>query len=158
MERLSIDEIIKHCKRKVARYEQLNGIETLENADISNNFIREYWEHRQVGKWLQELKEYRQLAEQGLLLKLPCKVGSTVYLISSRYTKCSKYGEEFEEYNCQGCEEECDSRKEYFIHTNYSVSLEWIVRNISNFGKTVFLTQAEAKEALKGMEGDNEVD
>lgn len=28
-----------------------------------------------------ELQEYRQLDEQGLLLKLPCKVGDTIYLL-----------------------------------------------------------------------------
>ena len=36
--------------------------------------------------WLQayfKLKEYEDLEEQGLLLKLPCKVGDTVYLIKS---------------------------------------------------------------------------
>ena len=31
--------------------------------------------------YLKELKEYMQLEEQGLLLRLPCKVGSTVYAI-----------------------------------------------------------------------------
>ena len=31
--------------------------------------------------YLKELKEYKQLEEQGLLLRLPCKVGSTVYAI-----------------------------------------------------------------------------
>ena len=36
--------------------------------------------------WLQayfKLKDYEDLEEQGLLLKLPCKVGDTVYLIKS---------------------------------------------------------------------------
>ena len=100
-------------------------------------------------------KEYKELEEQGLLLRLPCKVGSTVYLICSRYSECSKYKEIFDEYNCQGCEEyECDSHKEYYIHINHSVSIEWIVRNLNNFGKTVFLTQAEAEQKLKEMERD----
>ena len=36
--------------------------------------------------WLQayfKLKDYEDLEEQGLLLKLPCKVGDTVYLVKS---------------------------------------------------------------------------
>lgn len=33
------------------------------------------------GDWLEELKRYRDLEEQGRLLVLPCKVGDTVYEI-----------------------------------------------------------------------------
>ena len=101
----------------------------------------------------EKLREYENLEEQGLLLRLPCKIGDMVYLICSRYSECSKYKERLDEYNCQGCEEdECDSHKEYYIHINHSVSIEWIVRNLNNFGKTVFLTQAEAEQKLKEME------
>ena len=101
----------------------------------------------------EKLREYEGLEKQGLLLRLPCKSGSTVYLICSRYTKCSKYKEIWND--CYGCEEdECDSHKEYYIHINHSVSIEWIVRNLNNFGKTVFLTQAEAEQKLKEMESD----
>lgn len=34
-----------------------------------------------VCDWLEQLKEYQQLEEQGRLIKLPCKVGDTVYAI-----------------------------------------------------------------------------
>lgn len=101
---------------------------------------------------LDEYKEYKRLEEQGLLLRLPCKVGSTVYVINGRYTKCTREKQEFDEYSCQGCEWlDCDSHKEYYIHTNKSVSLEWIVRYSKNIGKTVFLTKEEAEQALKQM-------
>lgn len=59
MNKLTISEIIEHCKRKTARYEQLNGVKELENADISNNFIKDYWEHRQVSEYLEELQQYK---------------------------------------------------------------------------------------------------
>lgn len=81
MERLTIDDVIENCKRTTKKYENLNGINTLETADISLSFIKEYWEHRQVKRYLEELKRYRDLEEQGLLLRLPCKVGDTVYAI-----------------------------------------------------------------------------
>ena len=101
---------------------------------------------------LVKCKEYEELEEQGLLLRLPCKAGDMVYLICSRYSECSKYKERLDEYNCQGCEEdECDSHKEYYIHINHSVSIGWIVRNLNDFGKTVFLTQAEAEQKLNEM-------
>ena len=99
---------------------------------------------------LNRLAEYEDLEEQGLLLRLPCAVGSTVYVISSRYTKCSKYKEIWND--CYGCEDECDSHEEYYIHINHSVSDEWIVRNMNYFGKTVFLTKEEAEQKLKEME------
>ena len=44
--------------------------------------------------WLQayfKLKEYEDLEEQGLLLKLPCKVGDTVYRISDGLHVRRKY-------------------------------------------------------------------
>lgn len=107
---------------------------------------------------MEQLYKYETAEEEGRLIVLPCKVGSAVYLIWHRYTKCSKYGESFEEYSCSGCEEwDCDSHKEYYIHVNQSVSLEWIVRNmqLGNFGKTVFLTKEEAEKALKEMEEDD---
>ena len=107
------------------------------------------------GSPTEKLAAYEDDEQQGLLLRLPCKAGSTVYLICSRYSECSKYKERLDEYNCQGCEEdECDSHKEYYIHINHSVSIEWIVRNLNNFGKTVFLTKAEAEQKLKEMESD----
>ena len=99
---------------------------------------------------LEALGKYEDAEEQGLLLRLPCAVGSTVYVISSRYTKCSKYKEIWND--CYGCEDECDSHEEYYIHINHSVSDEWIVRNMNYFGKTVFLTKEEAENKLKEME------
>ena len=101
---------------------------------------------------LNRLAEYEDLEEQGLLLRLPCKVGSKVYLIRSRYTECSKYKETWND--CYGCENEdkCDSHEEYYIHINHSVSDEWIVRYMNDFGKTVFLTKAEAEQKLNEME------
>ena len=102
------------------------------------------------------LCEYEELEEQGLLLRLPCKVGEKVYCIYERYTKCSEYGQVFEEYSCQGCEWlECDSHKELYVQSQKAYSLDWIVSNLKKFGKTVFLTQEEAKQKLKEIESDN---
>ena len=99
-----------------------------------------------------KLCEYEELEEQGLLLRLPCKVGDTVYCIYERYTKCSENEQEFDEYSCQGCEcLECDSHKELYVQSQKAYSLDWIVSNLKRFGKTVFLTQAEAEAKLKEL-------
>ena len=105
---------------------------------------------------LQKLAEYEDLEEQGLLLRLPCNVGDTVYCIYERYTKCSENEQEFDEYSCQGCEcLECDSHKELYVQSQKAYSLDWIVSNLKRFGKTIFLTKEEAEQKLKEMESDN---
>ena len=98
------------------------------------------------------LKCYEDAEEQGLLLRLPCKPNSEVFLICSRYTHCSFEDVPFEESSCEGCEHGCDSRKELYIHRNESVGIEWIARNLNKFGKTVFLTRDEAEAKLAEME------
>ena len=126
---------------------------TKRNSDGIVGTELKYYNYNNFQKMARKLAEYEDLEEQGRLVILPCKVGDMVYLICSRYSECSKYKERLDEYNCQGCEEdECDSHKEYYIHINHSVSIEWIVRNLNNFGKTVFLTQAEAEQKLKEMD------
>lgn len=92
-----------------------------------------------------ELKKNRDLEEQGLLLKLQCKVGDKVYVFEERkhYTvmqvnkieiKHTLYGDIcyiFEPVGRRGC----------------------LYRYLKDdFGKTVFLTQPEAEKALKRME------
>lgn len=103
---------------------------------------------------MKRLAHYEDLEEEGRLIKLPCAVGDTVYLISSQYSECSKYQERFNDYNCRGCENECDSHKEYFIHVNENMSAEWIVRamRLNRFGEDVFLTKEEAEAKLAEME------
>lgn len=64
MERLTIDEIIEHCKRKVKIYEEMFNSEILQNEDMHFNFMKEYWEHKQVAKYLEELKVLRELNER----------------------------------------------------------------------------------------------
>lgn len=72
MERLTIDEIIGHCDRKVEMYEKACDVKYLETA-VMGNGIKEYWEHKQVAEYLKKLKEYEDLEEQGRLVKLPVK-------------------------------------------------------------------------------------
>ena len=102
---------------------------------------------------LQKLADYKDLDEQGRLVKLPCKVGDIVYCIFNRYTKCTFSNEEFDECNCQGCEYECDSKKENYVQDMRAYSLDWIVTNLKKFGKTVFLTREEAEAKLKELRG-----
>ena len=89
-----------------------------------------------------KLCEYEELEEQGLLLKLPVPIGTTVY--------------EFEPLNkiVKGC-----TTRTVIKYTVYDDSIwfnfaDGYMKDIKDFGKTVFLTQDEAEQKLKEMESD----
>ena len=60
-ERLTIYEIIEHCKRKVRKIESMFRKEHLESdhCGVADIIQKEYWEHRQVANYLRELQQYR---------------------------------------------------------------------------------------------------
>lgn len=98
-------------------------------------------------KALDKLKEYEDLEEQGLLLKFPCKVGDTVY------TNTIMLG-----WNLRK-KDRPYKLNVVFIGTNGTKSFMNVAYknghmfqfDFSDIGKTVFLTKAEAEEALKNM-------
>ena len=111
-------------------------------AWVSLNLVSKMGEYECVGLPITKLATYEDAEEQGLLLRLPCKVGDTVYCIFIRYTKCTPNNKEFDEYDCQGCQQdECDSKIEQYIQDMRAFSLDWIVTNLKNFGKTIYLTR-----------------
>ena len=106
--------------------------------------------------WLQayfKLKDYEDLEEQGLLLKLPCKVGDTVW--DNDYGKPCLYtitGFSFgtgEDY----IDEPVSLKEVVYYYSNYSGSITGSFA-VSEIGKTVFLTKEEAEQKLKEMESD----
>ena len=101
-------------------------------------------------KILTKLADYEDLEEQGLLVRLPADKNAEIYLISSRWTICSKCGSRFDEYSCAGCEYECDSKKEYYVRPTYLSSID-VNAYANRFGKTVFLTREEAEKKLEEM-------
>lgn len=81
MERLTLEGAIKYIKevvRKNIKNKEKNTI-VIPNSFISSADCAEKYE--QVAKWLKELKSYKEAEEQGLLVRLPCKVGTEVYYI-----------------------------------------------------------------------------
>lgn len=154
-EKLTIDEIIEHCKRqteKLGKYCYKNELGEMKGLD------KEYWEHKQVKEYLEELKKYRKLDEQGKMLILPVNVGDTVYVVEHRSGVCS-YGQRWN-LNCEyGCpydnySEKCDSKLEYYIKPQFINSLVDVVCIMGAVGKTVFLTEPEAEKALEGMKNE----
>lgn len=102
---------------------------------------------------LDKLAKYENLEEQGRFLELPCKVGDVVYAYCNEFGileyevdsividkhityQCSAYSEPIGD-----CPSEC---------------LDEIEPDISDFGKTVFLTKSKAEAKLKELRGSNE--
>lgn len=102
-----------------------------------------------AAKALRFASEYEKEIEDGSLLKLPCKPKDIVYFIGCDFSKCSAYGEEYNEASCQGCEVVCDSKKTYSVYTTRVEDLRWILQRYFDFGKTYFATPEAAQAALE---------
>lgn len=78
--------------------------------------------------WLKvyfKLKDYEDLEEQDRLLKLPCKVGDSIYSVI----------------------------EDGLTIIELKFSLDFYVRRKNDIGKTVFLTKSEAEAKLKELRG-----
>ncbi len=91
---------------------------------------------------IDRLAEYEDMEEQGLLVRLPCKIGATVYRFQRYFNDATLKSE----IKIKPCVVESVSTK-CIITTDHMVML------FSNFGKTVFLTREEAEKALEGYNG-----
>ena len=88
MERLTLEDAISHAKEVAEKNYRGADFESIDSVDddIKANCIKCAEEHEQLAEWLEELKSYKDLDEQGLLVRLPCKEaysqsGDFVYLI-----------------------------------------------------------------------------
>ena len=93
---------------------------------------------------IEKLGKYEDLEEQGRLIKLPCKVGDTVYALNK--TKREIFPSRVEHI-------------EYVVNDNLDFPLTKIKGEgfcvfFDDFGKIVFLTKEEAEQKLKEMESD----
>lgn len=87
MERLTLDEAIKHAK-EVADM-NYNDAEKFDSNDSAENYIKANCmkcaeQHEKLAEWLEELKSYKEAEEQGLLVRLPVKIGDDIYKIPSK--------------------------------------------------------------------------
>lgn len=113
-----------------------------------------YW-LKDVAELLEELKSYKDLEEQGLLVRLPCKVGDDVYIIPSPTVYRLNIINGYEKLN-KICHQHvgtivitaghwyATSREEYGIYS------EKVLNDIA-FGTTWFLTREEAEKKLEEM-------
>ena len=112
------------------------GLETM----TEDGWIKPSYSCYSTRKIIERLAEYEDAEEQGLLVRVPVPIGTTVY--------------EFEPLN--KTVKKCTKRT-IIKYTVYDDSI-WFnfaygyMKDIKDFGKTVFLTKSEAEQKLKEME------
>ena len=97
-----------------------------------------YW-LKDVTELLEELKSYKDLEEQGLLVRLPCKVGDDLYcIVNGEVKKLKVHSFGIPDFEITD------------IEFKYVDGFK-IVRFVGEVGKTVFLTREEAEKKLEEM-------
>jgi hypothetical protein len=104
------------------------------------------------------LAELEDLEEQGLLLRLPCKVGDTVYVVTSPFNVFDdiEYDENMKDEVYEAYVSSVsfyESGEQYRIYSKVTNHFIGAYFRECDFGKTVFFTQAEAEAKLAEMEG-----
>lgn len=115
---MTLDEAIKYAREAAEKYRENASAEPQNSFEVEAKKVaeQEAKKNEQLADWLEELKRYRDLEEQGRLLVLPCRVGDTVYeileeTVPNRYfyisewkvqdvsVKAVKYADEWEPYD-----------------------------------------------------------
>ena len=91
------------------------------------------------------LRAYEDAEEQGLLLRLPCKVREKVFYVQ----KCLAP-------SCKKCKGFLHVDNCYCQYKSRIFEQEFDYRHLKAFGKSVFLTKEEAEQALAKMEKSHE--
>ena len=102
----------------------------------------EDWENcKTIDDVIDKLAKYEDLEEQGLLLRLPVPIGTTVY-------NTTWWDDKYEIVTVNGKKYSRSVRKHKVTKSTFGLL------DIKEWGKTVFLTKSEAKQKLKEMEND----
>lgn len=111
-------------------------------------------------KVVERLAELEDKIENGMLIELPCNVGTIVYQIYKDCSKCSHFKETGWEYDCW-CDFDSEESKTMFEFDGdndcvYIIEeTEFTFNHIKDFGKDLFLTKAEAEKKLEELNNEN---
>lgn len=106
----------------------------------------------------ERLANMEQAEEQGLLMRLLCKVGDTVYVVTSPFNVFDdiEYDENMKDEVYEAYVSSVsfyESGEQYRIYSKVTNHFIGAYFRECDFGKTVFFTQAEAEAKLAEMEG-----
>lgn len=147
MERLTLDEAIKHAK-EVAKTNRAEATYNFPDLKVHcDNCLKCSNQYNQLAEWLEELKSYKELEEHGLLMKLPVPLGTTVYTLSTIFDCIYDY--DCKSYQKWKCKE--DIPCEYEKRSYHIKETEFGFVMAHSIGETVFLTREEAEKKLEEM-------
>lgn len=113
-------------------------------------FYRNLWA---MANLRETLKKYEDLEERDRIIKLPCKVGDTVW--DNNFGRPCAYT--ITAFSCGECEgyidEPVTTKEVVFYYTNSNGSITGSFAE-SEIGKSVFLNEAEAKAKLRELRGN----
>lgn len=116
-------------------------ISVVENAKNVSNINPETPYEKVLADCMTDYLEMRKAEEQALILRLPCKVGATVYWVSSWYCFGGKY-------------KVTDETVESFMYEGEDIIVIMGGGKTGIFIYNVFLNKEEAEQALKRMESE----
>ena len=101
----------------------------------------------------EKLGKYEDLEEQGRLIKLPCKVGDKIFL------DFAGFGKDIDKFTVKDFHLDCFEDGETILFCDYESNDKTLSGQIdvTEFGKTVFITKSEAEQKLKELECDGYV-
>lgn len=110
------------------------------------------------GSPTEKLAAYEDYEEQGLLLRLPCKVGDTVYVVTSPFNVFDdiEYDENMKDEVYEAYVSSVsfyESGEQFRIYAKVTNHFIGAYFRECDFGKTVFLTKSEAEAKLAEMRG-----
>jgi len=147
MERLTLDEAIKHAK-EVAKTNRAEATYNFPNLkEYYDNCAQRANQYNKLAEWLEELKSYKEAEEHGLLMKLPVPLGTTVYTLSTIFDCIYDY--DCKSYQNWKCKE--DIPCEYEKRSYHIKETEFGFVMAHSIGETVFLTREEAEKKLEEM-------
>lgn len=105
-----------------------------------------YYQHCRINidSVAERLAAYEDAEEQGFLIRLPCKVGDTVYKLW--YEPCHLGNTYPDSVDCDGCEDACDLMRA--VVECKAPSVEWIIRNMTGKHPFAYATREEAEAEL----------
>jgi hypothetical protein len=139
-------------ERLTERIRNYNGSgisrESLIDGDDGNATLSDF-----ASKIITKLADYEDLEEQGLLVKLPCKVGDTLYKIRYKYSSKSIVELKVIEITIS----RVDNVDVIQIVCNDTLFPQNSHYTLEEIGKYVFLTREDAEQALVKMGGKDGV-
>lgn len=147
-----------------------SGTPLYQRAESARYYLQQLLHYQKLDASFDHIRDLVEAEHGGLLVALPCKAGDTVYEISNNTDACN---------GCQHYEgiygsgeswcmqiDDVDLRyypniaekplceKQFMEVVAHKPEIDWIFTHRNDFGKTVFLTRAEAEQKLHDIKSE----